>query len=60
MPHSRTLQNGLFELRPGRHRITYFFWKGKIILLTEFRKNTNQTSKLELQRALDRMNDWKK
>ncbi|WP_079911302.1 type II toxin-antitoxin system RelE/ParE family toxin [Paenibacillus sp. 32352] len=58
-PHSGVLQQGLYELRPGRHRYIYFFWNDEMVMLTEFRKTTNQTPDPELQRALKRMKDWK-
>ncbi|KJD45624.1 type II toxin-antitoxin system RelE/ParE family toxin [Paenibacillus terrae] len=40
MPHSRPLRGGLYELRPGRLRILYFRWQGKLVLLTVFQKST--------------------
>ncbi|MBO9608189.1 MAG: type II toxin-antitoxin system RelE/ParE family toxin [Paenibacillaceae bacterium] len=60
MPHSRPLRHGIFELRPGSCRITYFYWKGDVICLTVFPKTTNQTPNSEVARAVKRMKDWKR
>ncbi len=55
MPLSRTLGEGLFELRfalgPTARRITYRFTKdGRIVLLTTFRKQRNN-ERIEISRA---------
>ena len=55
MPFSRSLGDGLFELRftlgPTARRITYRFTKGgRIILLTTFRKQRNN-ERSEITRA---------
>jgi putative component of toxin-antitoxin plasmid stabilization module len=55
MPLSRSLGNGLFELRftlgPTARRITYRFTRdGRIILLTTFRKQ-RQNERIETERA---------
>ena len=57
MPHSRALGSGLFELRfhldRVAQRITYFFaGEGRIVLLTEFRKQRmNERGEIERARA---------
>jgi hypothetical protein len=60
MPFSRSLGDGLFELRftlgPTARRITYRFTKdGRIILLTTFRKqrNNERTEVARARRAAD-------
>ncbi|MGH9116481.1 MAG: type II toxin-antitoxin system RelE/ParE family toxin [Acidimicrobiales bacterium] len=55
MPFSRSLGDGLFELRftlgPSARRITYRFTQdGRIILLTTFRKQRNN-ERTEIARA---------
>jgi phage-related protein len=55
MPHSRSLGEGLFELRfdleRQAHRITYFFpGDGRIVLLTVFRKQ-RMNERAEIERA---------
>ncbi|WP_049827473.1 type II toxin-antitoxin system RelE/ParE family toxin [Paenibacillus sp. 1-49] len=60
MPHTRPLRGGLYELRPGRLRILYFRWQGKLVLLTVFQKSTQQTPNHEIERAENRMKDWMK
>ncbi|WP_420819503.1 type II toxin-antitoxin system RelE/ParE family toxin [Paenibacillus thalictri] len=54
------MRQGVFELRPGNYRITYFYWKGEAVCLTVFSKTTNQTPKPEFDRAVARMKDWKR
>ncbi len=60
MPHSKPLRHGIFELRPGRYRITYFYWNGEVVCLTVFPKTTNQTPNPEIVKAVNRMDDWKR
>ncbi len=55
MPHSRSLGEGLFELRfdldRSAHRVTYFFTGDeRIVLLTVFRKQ-RMNERSEVQRA---------
>ncbi|MEF2965314.1 type II toxin-antitoxin system RelE/ParE family toxin [Paenibacillus sp. M1] len=58
MPHARSLQKGIRELRPGPYRITYFKWRDKLVLLTVFKKQSQQTPAHEIERAVRRMKDW--
>lgn len=46
---------GLYELRPGSHRIFYCYHEGKIVLLHAFQKKSDQTPKRELETAYARM-----
>ncbi len=49
----------LYELRPGRHRIVYFFHdRNKIILLHAFFKTTNEIPRSEICIALKRKRDY--
>lgn len=56
-PHSKKLSgySGLFELRPGPHRIFYCYYEGTIVLLHAFRKKTNKTPRREIEIAYQRM-----
>lgn len=48
-------KTGLYELRPGRHRILYcFVIKNKIILLHSFLKKTDEIPEKEIELALSR------
>ncbi|HCU25070.1 MAG TPA: hypothetical protein DF383_08635, partial [Deltaproteobacteria bacterium] len=47
---------GLYELRPGNHRIFYCYHKGAIVLLHAFRKKSKQTPQKEIETAYGRMN----
>ncbi len=49
-------KTGLYELRPGRHRVLYFFFmREKIILLHAFMKKTDAIPCREIETAL-----WRK
>ena len=46
-------KTGLYELRPGRHRILYYFHERKIIvLLHAFLKTTAEIPESEIEKAL--------
>jgi phage-related protein len=54
------IQDDLWEIRPGINRIFFFLWyKNRIVLLHQFRKNTRKTPKKEIIKALKEMDDWK-
>ena len=62
MPHTRPLDNGLFELRvkgkEGIARVFYCTRIGKrIVMLHMFIKKSQKTPKKELQIAIKRMNE---
>lgn len=56
-PHSKKISgySGLFELRPGPHRIFYCYHEGTIVLLHAFRKKANKTPRKEIEIAYKRM-----
>lgn len=62
MPFSRPLREQVFELRPknsaGQHRVTYCYWNGKMLLLSEFPKKTQTTPSQEIEKAVDRKRNW--
>ena len=48
-------KTGLYELRPGRHRVLYFFFvRSKVILLHAFLKKTDEIPKRDIDVALQR------
>jgi hypothetical protein len=48
-------RTGLYELRPGRHRVLYFFFvRSKVILLHAFLKKTDEIPKRDIEIALER------
>lgn len=64
LPHSKSLGNGLFELRikakEGIARVFYIYQiKNKIIMLHSFIKKTQKTSKKELDIAQKRLKKLK-
>ena len=58
-PHAKKMAgySGLFELRPGAHRVFYCYHEGKVVLLHAFRKKSNKTPQRELDTAYNRMNE---
>lgn len=54
MPHGKKItgRKNLFEIRSGRHRILYGFYKGSFILLTAFMKKSQTTPRGEIELAL--------
>lgn len=65
MPKSKSLRNGLFELRcrfpDGISRIFYFFIKGNTIVMTNgFVKKTAKTPKNEVETALRYKSDYER
>ena len=65
MPHSKLLDDGIFELRVIQgtdiSRILYFFVIGKRIILTNgFRKKTEKTPNEEIEKAKEYREDYKK
>ena len=48
-------KTGLYELRPGRHRVLYFFFvRNKVILLHAFLKKTDEILTKDIKIALHR------
>lgn len=57
-PFARKLKGveKLWELRPGRHRVIYFYYQGdKAVLLHAFKKQSQKTPDKEIHVALQRM-----
>ena len=58
---TKYLDNDLWELRPGKNRIFYFQFNEKtFVLLHMFRKKSQKTPKLELERAYREIEDYRK
>ncbi len=58
-PVADYLGNKLYELRPGPHRILYFFFlRDKAVLLHLFRKRSDRLPDWERRVALNRMSDF--
>lgn len=48
-------KTGLYELRPGRHRVLYFFFiRNKVVLLHAFLKKTDAIPEKDIEIALGR------
>jgi len=57
-PFSKKLKGveKLWELRPGRHRVIYFYYQGnKAVLVHAFKKQSQKTPEKEIDVALQRM-----
>lgn len=60
-PYTKSIGDGIWELRPKGHRVFLFVWDGdNIVLLHPFKKKTQKTPRAEIERAKKEMNDWKK
>ena len=60
-PYMKHLEGEIWELRPLRDRILFFYYeKGVFILLSCFMKTTQKTPKREITKAKKRMIDFKK
>lgn len=58
---TKHIQDEIWELRPGKNRVLYFFHKdNKYVLLHHFVKKTNKTPKKEILRAIKEMNHYLK
>lgn len=56
---TKHIQCDIWELRPGKNRILYFYFKdNKYVLLHMFVKKTQKTPKKEIEKAIKEMNDF--
>lgn len=52
MPVSRTLRDGIHEIRPGPHRFLFFYRADEIVVVHAFRKKTKKTPEGEINAAI--------
>ena len=58
-PYVKHIGDGIWELRPIKDRIFFFYWKGnKYVLLHHFIKKTQKTPKREIDMAIKNRNDY--
>ncbi|MCR6790313.1 type II toxin-antitoxin system RelE/ParE family toxin [Bacillus thuringiensis] len=57
---TKQLRGDIWEIRPGKYRITYVVNGNDIILLTWFRKETKKTPIHEIEKAERTYKDWQK
>lgn len=57
---TKHIQGDLWELRPGRNRVFYFFYDGAgtYVLLHHFLKKSQRTPSKEIKKAMKEMNDY--
>lgn len=56
---TKYLGNKIWELRPGKNRILYFYYENNTyVLLHIFRKTTQKTPNSEIKKAINEMNDF--
>ena len=56
---TKHIEDEIWELKPGKNRVLYFFYKdNKYILLHHFVKKTQKTPKKEIIKAKKEMNDY--
>lgn len=59
-PFIKHLNGDIWELRPLKERILFFFWDGNaFILLNHFAKSSQKTPKREIDKAKKLMDDFK-
>lgn len=55
----RKLRGDIYELRPGKHRVFFFFFTGKrFVLLHAYRKFKDKAPPSEINKAEDEMKDY--
>ena len=58
-PIVKHIEGNLWELRPLKNRIFFFYWKdNKFVLVHHFIKRTQKTPKKEIEKALSNIKDW--
>lgn len=58
-PIVKHIEGNLWELRPLKNRIFFFYWKDdKFVLVHHFIKKTQKTPKKEIEKALSNIQDW--
>ncbi len=56
---TKQIDGKLWELRPDDYRVFFFMWNGNhIVLLHGFRKTSNRTPNLEIEKAKQEMESW--
>jgi phage-related protein len=56
---TKHIDGKLWELRADDHRVFFFMWDGNhIVLLHSFRKESQKTPQLEIEKAKREMEDW--
>ena len=57
--HTKHLDDGIWELRPGYNRVLFFFFReDTFVLLHAFRKETGKTPRSEIRKAKAECADW--
>ena len=58
-PYVKHLENDIWELRPLRNRILFFYWEdNKFVLLHHFVKKTQKTPRKEIDTAIRRKDEY--
>ena len=57
---TKHIEGDIWELRPGNNRVLYFYFENNtFVLLHMFRKTTQKTPKVEINKANKEINDYK-
>ena len=57
-PVSKSLREGINEIRPGPHRLLFFYHKGQMIIVHAFRKKTQKTPGHEIEAVVRKKEEW--
>ncbi|MBR4461975.1 MAG: type II toxin-antitoxin system RelE/ParE family toxin [Erysipelotrichaceae bacterium] len=56
---TKHIEDDIWELRPGKNRVLYFYHKdNKFVLLHHFKKKTQKTPKREIEKAKAEIRDY--
>ncbi len=59
-PVSKVLRDGINELRPGSHRLLFFYDQKEMVMIHPFRKKTRRTPDREIDAAIRKRNTWRR
>ena len=57
-PVSAAIRSGIHELRPGPHRLLFFFHQDSVVICHAFRKKTNKVPAGEVALAISARRDY--
>ncbi len=58
-PVSKSLRDGINEIRPGPHRLLFFYYKRQIVIIHAFRKKSQETPDYEIEAAIRKRDGWR-
>ena len=59
IPVSKAIREGINEIRPGPHRLFFFYYQSRIMVIHAFRKKTQETPEREIKTAMHKRQMWR-